>query len=137
MGVLKLGGPDESFPLINEIASLNNQIKEAKDKFLKANEGSLQQSFWFGEVQQLAKRLEEERLRLKEVEREEQLRIKEAERGEQRLRLKEAERGEEQLSLKEAEREEQLRLKEVEREEQLRIKEAKEKWLTGQLLLSI
>lgn len=91
---------------MEKIASLNKDIKEAGEKFLKADD-NLDKSFWLGEVQRLTKRLEIE----------EQLRLKKA--------------GIELQIPKKTKKEEQLRLQKAGKVEQLRLQKAEKEWLTG------
>ena len=67
------GGPDENSLIMEEIASLNKEIKETGEKFLKSDD-NLDKSFWLGEVQRLTKRLKNEEQ--KGLKNEEQLRKK-------------------------------------------------------------
>ena len=61
---------------MEEIVSLNKEIKETGEKFLNADD-NLDKSFWLGEVQRLTKRLKnEEQLLKKGLNNEEQLRKK-------------------------------------------------------------
>jgi len=71
-------GPDENSSIIimEEIVSLNKEIKETGEKFLKADD-NLDKSFWLGEVQRLTKRLKnEEQLLKKQMKNDEQKGLK-------------------------------------------------------------
>lgn len=64
MGILKLEEPDEKSSKLDKITTLNEEIKKAEEKFLKADD-NLDKSFWSEKVQRLTKQLEkEEQLRL-------------------------------------------------------------------------